>query len=131
MIAQRKNARRLQNSSNVVEQLRETGFASARVTEIRTCLEQLNDSFRMLDARAALALRDKLLPLIPDARSRGYRCLADWDGDYSVDSEGALLFESLLYHFALALRGGDNIEVYTANWDPRSLIVADVMFARK
>ena len=75
----------------------------------------------------ALALRDKLLPLIPDARSRGYRCLADWDGDYSVDSEGALLFESLLYHFALALRGGDNIEVYTANWDPRSLIVADVM----
>ena len=38
-----------------------------------------------------------------------------------------MLFESLLYHFALALRGGDNIEVYTANWDPRSLIVADVM----
>lgn len=75
----------------------------------------------------ALALRDRLLALLPESGSPGYQCLAAWNGDYAVDSDGALLFESLLYHFALALRGRENIEVYTVNWDPRALLTAELL----
>lgn len=75
---------------------------------------------------SGIVLRDALLALIDHKQTAVYQCLADWDGEYRTDSEGALVFEFLLYHFAVALHGKTDMAVLTVSWDPRSLLLADI-----
>ncbi|WP_269618228.1 penicillin acylase family protein [Zhongshania sp. BJYM1] len=71
-------------------------------------------------------LRNAILPFIKIKNTHVYECLANWNGEYTTDSAGALVFEFLLYHFALALHGKEDMDVMTVSWDPRSLLMADI-----
>lgn len=100
-----------------------------RVERLKTRLSEapsVDESFLkalMTDVQSdtGIKLRDKLLPLIEEKDSVTYQTLSGWDGKYTIESAGALVFEVLLYHFALALHGKNDIDVLTVNWDPRSL----------
>jgi penicillin amidase len=82
----------------------------------------------MVDVKSdtGIQLRDALLALIDDRKTEVYQCLDEWDGEYRTDSKGALVFEFLLYYFALALHGKTDMAVMTVSWDPRSLLLADI-----
>lgn len=70
---------------------------------------------------SAPAFRDRLL-----AAGAALPELAAWDGRYDAGSSGALAFELLLYHVALALRGRDGMAVYTAGWEPWAILRGDL-----
>ncbi len=102
-----------------VERLRKRLTGESAVNH--TLLSELQ---RDIHSDTAITVRDKLLPLMADTQSELYQSLSGWNGDYDTDSRGALVFEHLLYQFALALHGEDDLAILTANWDPRSLILA-------
>jgi len=74
----------------------------------------------------ALPLRDAMLALVSNPNNDKLKPLLAWDGVYDIDSQGALFFELSLYHFAIALHGEDALAVFTANWDPRGLLRAEL-----
>lgn len=105
-----------------------------RVNRLRQVLsgQQLIDKATLLSLHtdvyspSAIALRDRWLPLIDAGQQPEVtRALAEWDGNYDLASQGALAFEFCLYHFAKALHSEQELAIYTANWDPRSLLLAD------
>lgn len=105
-----------------------------RVERLRTRLSEvdsvdkslLDELQRDVHSATALPLRDRLVSLMDGRGGDMRQALVDWDGNYRTDSVGALVFEFLLYHFALALYGEEDLAILTANWDPRGLLVADL-----
>ena len=76
---------------------------------------------------SAIALIKLILPLLDDDLSPTVDVIRSWDGEYGEGSEGALAFELLINHFAIALHGIADMEVMTVSWDPRSLLEADLL----
>lgn len=88
---------------------------------------------RDLLAVSSLGLRDVLVGLVrlraesaTPRIARLLRSLEAWDGRYEEHSAGALAFELLLFHLAIALLGRKRIGLYSMMWDPRALLRADI-----
>ena len=96
----------------------------AEVDSVDTTL--LRELQRDVHSASALPLRDRLLTLMDDKGGHIQQILTAWNGDYDTDSDGALVFEFLLYHFAMGLYGKEGLPILTANWDPRGLLNADL-----
>ncbi len=94
--------------------------------------ERLAALHRDVTLPSALELRDALLALAkPDTaagaqRGRLFAALRAWNGSYEIESAGALAFELLVYHFAHALHGDEDLAIYSASWDPWALLRADL-----
>ncbi|HEX2943216.1 MAG TPA: penicillin acylase family protein [Rhodopila sp.] len=79
---------------------------------------------------AALPLRDRLVHLLRAQRSKAASHLADqlqaWDGQYDADTEQPLIYEVLLYHLGLGLRGKRTLRLYSSVWNTRGLLARDL-----
>jgi penicillin G amidase len=80
---------------------------------------------------AALELRD-LLVALAEASTDGttasplLAALKEWDGEYGVQSAGALAFEFLAYHLVADLHGRRSLDLYLATWDPWAVLRQDL-----
>jgi penicillin G amidase len=52
--------------------------------------------------------------------------LAPWDGRYAAASEGALVFELLLFQLGLALHGRRRLALHGAAWNARDLLLGEL-----
>jgi penicillin amidase len=57
------------------------------------------------------------------------KLLAEWDGKYAASSRGALAFELTLYHLVREHFGRGTLAAYWATWQPRTLVLEDLMRA--
>ncbi|HEV7369545.1 penicillin acylase family protein [Arenibaculum sp.] len=78
----------------------------------------------------AAILRDRLLASVDLAAVRARHgdfvaALQGWDGSYDAGSNGALAFELLLHHFIHELNGREDAAIYSASWEPRTLVHGD------
>ena len=76
-------------------------------------------------ARGALELRDRLLAATPVA-SPIRSALASWDGNYDVESAGALAFELVFNRLAAAAVPRARRAAYGAIWSDRRLLAQDI-----
>lgn len=109
-----------------------------RITRIRSVLEAARpvDLATMTALQGdvlvptAPSLRDSLLHLAEAVASKGAAEIIDaarhWDGRYTAESEGAAAFEHLLNRFAAALHGSEDLAIYSASWEPWSLLSRDL-----
>jgi penicillin amidase len=96
----------------------------------RLSLEHLAALQQDVHASGALAVRDLLLARAGAAALRrpAGRALAAWDGNYTTDSAGALVFERMLAELAARLDGGRGV-VATAVWTRRALLGEEIAAA--
>lgn len=75
-------------------------------------------------------VRDRLLPALRRHRSMALlRALEPWDLRYDPSTSGALAFELLLYHLAVALHDKRRPRLYSSVWNARGLVFEDIMDA--
>lgn len=82
---------------------------------------------------SAPALRDGMIAAIeaagaarPGTGQPVVDALRNWDGRHDADSAGALAFELLAYHLAVAFHGRRRMQVYAATWDVLALVRRDI-----
>ena len=108
----------------------------------RRRIERLTELLRQAPAigfsELAAIQRDTMLPFAGAARDRVVRLLGShapeelrqaltgWDLHYEPNSKGALAFELILYYLGVALHGRHRLRVYSATWDARGLLFADL-----
>ena len=87
---------------------------------------------------SAVALRDTLvarmstLPrtaAVTQDKREFVQALVDWDGQYALDSAGAVAFETFVFHFAQVFYEEDQLAAYDATGRPLNLIRGDIEFA--
>ncbi|HQT78739.1 MAG: hypothetical protein B7Z80_17875 [Rhodospirillales bacterium 20-64-7] len=78
----------------------------------------------------ALPMRDRLVQLLRAQRRAAATHLAEqlqgWDGHYAADTVQPLIYEVLLYHLGLALRGKRMLRLYSSVWNTRGLLAHDL-----
>jgi penicillin amidase len=90
---------------------------------------------RDVHLEAAVRERDRLLAWLDEmtgeagGTARLLQALRTWDGNYDAQSEGALAFELLFFHFARALVAPARHAAYEAVWGTRALIWEDILNA--
>jgi penicillin G amidase len=80
---------------------------------------------RDVHSRPTLAMRDRFLALLrrnSDREGGLARVLAEWDGDYHCDSQGAVAYERVLYHLLRLLEGRAMRRMLAATWDPGGIV---------
>ena len=96
-------------------------------------LDELKRIQRDVHRTSAIAERDSLLCWIADAKLEEPRDLAariaEWSGDYGVDSAGAFAFELVVYHLASRLVPKRKRRAYSAAWGARELIWSEICAA--
>ncbi|MFP3942521.1 MAG: penicillin acylase family protein [Alphaproteobacteria bacterium] len=97
----------------------------------RLDLEKLKAIQNDVIMHSAPEFRDRMLAFLPEnsgngAVNRVRSLLAGWDGAYTTDSQGALVFEFLIYHFLASLHGPRRMHLYLATWDTWTLLADDL-----
>lgn len=99
----------------------------------RISLERLQHLHRDVRMPSALAMRDLLLDALgepgrlpPGNLAAMLTALRDWDGCHAAESEGALAFELVLFHFLHHLHGDQDMAIYRAILQPWTLLREDM-----
>ena len=81
----------------------------------------------------SLAVRDVLLPRLRASRhdQPALAALAAWDGSYSVESQGALVFEALVAALARRLLPRASLDLLGAIWTGRAIAAQRILHARQ
>ena len=91
-----------------------------------------------VSAPSALKLRDDLVQTLREVAGPAnarlqqlVRVLAEWNGRYAPDSQGALCFELFVFFLIRALIGGKRLSLYSTIWNAPDLISADIAAAHR
>jgi penicillin amidase len=96
--------------------------------ESRLGLDAMADLQRDVKVPGMLAIRDRLLARAGGANTEAARVLAAWDGGYAAESQGALVYETVLADLARVLGRDGGLPQVSAVWTGRALL-ADAILA--